>query len=326
MEYIHLTPIERESIMKLSIQGYGVRAIARKMDRSPSTISRELSRNAGTDNSYSAYEATRKYRDRRISCRPKLKLANAETQEYLLADLRDGWSPEQIVGRLELCGKQQPGVSVTTIYRGFKRGLLPKETKDCLRRKGKPYRRKDIVPDRRGRIKNAVSIEDRPKAVEGRKMIGHWEGDTVLGSPGTGGIVTLVERRSRYTLAKKIADKTAGVTTEAIVALFEDVPSSMLKTLTLDNGKEFAGHEEIAALTSASIYFAHPGHPGERGTNENTNGLIREYLPKGLDFREVTDNEVQQAAARLNNRPRKCLGFHTPSEVFFKRYSLLHLA
>ena len=326
MGYIHLTPIERESIMKLSAQGYGVRAIARKMGRCPSTISRELSRNAGTDKSYSAYEANRKYRDRRISCRPKLKLANAEIQEYLLAHLRDGWSPEQIVGRLELCDKKQPGVSVTTIYRGFKRGLLPQEMKTCLRRKGKPYRRKDIIPDRRGRIKNAVSIDDRPKTVEGRKRIGHWEGDTVLGCSGTGGIVTLVERRSRYILAKKIEDKTAYATTEAIVALFENVPSRMLKTLTLDNGKEFAGHEEIAALTDVSVYFAHPGHPGERGTNENTNGLIREYLPKGLDFREVMDDDVQLAVTRLNNRPRKCLGFRTPREVFFKRYSLLHLA
>lgn len=325
MRYNHLTPNERESIMKLSVQGCGVRAIARKMGRSPSTISRELSRNTGAKGSYSAYKATRKYRDRRISCRPKLKLANTETQECLLTHLREVWSPEQIVGRLELCGKQQPGVSVTTIYRGFKRGLLPKETKDCLRRKGKPYRRKDIVPDRRGRIKNAVSIEDRPEAVESRKRIGHWEGDTVLGSPGTGGIVTLVERRSRYTRAKKIEDKTAGVTTEAIVALFEDVPFSMLKTLTLDNGKEFAGYEEIAALTGANVYFAHPGYPGERGTNENTNGLIREYLPKGLDFRGITDDEVQQASARLNNRPRKCLGFRTPCEVFFKILPL-HLA
>ena len=118
---------------------------------------------------------------------------------------------------------------------------------------------------------------------------------------------------------------TAYVTTEAIVSLFEDVPSRMLKTLTLDNGKEFAEHEEIAALTSASVYFAHPGHPGERGTNENTNGLIREYLPKGLDFREITDDEVQLAVSRLNNRPRKCLGFRTPREVFFKIFPL-HLA
>lgn len=326
MRYKHLTPIERESIMKLSVQGYGVRVIARKMGRSPSTISRELSRNAGTDNSYSAYEANRKYRDRRISCRPKLKLANAKTQELLLVYLREGWSPEQIVGRLELCSKQKPGVSVTTIYRGFKRGLLPAETKDWLRRKGKPYRREDIITDMRGRIRNAVSIEDRPKTVEGRKRIGHWEGDTVLGSPGTGGIVTLVERRSRYLLARKIKSKTANATTEAIVSLFEDMPSYALKTLTLDNGKEFSGHEEIAALTGMSVYFAHPGHPGERGTNENMNGLIREYLPKGIDFRNILDDEVQQTVARLNDRPRKCLGFRTPREVFFKSYSLLHLA
>ena len=325
MEYKHLTPIERESIMKLSAQGYGTRAIARKMGRSPSTISRELSRNSGNGRSYSAYEADKRYQHRRVVCRPKLKLADIETQERLLAYLDEGWSPEQIVGHLKLEGEQELGISVTTIYRSFKRGLLPQRTKDCLRRKGKPYRKKGVVSDGRGRIKNAVSIEKRPKIVEKRKRIGDWEGDTVLGSPGTGGIVTLVERRSRYTLARKIEDKTACVTTEAIVSLFDNVPSRMLKTLTLDNGKEFAGHEEIAALTSASIYFAHPGHPGERGTNENTNGLIREYLPKGLNFREVMDDDVQLAVTRLNNRPRKCLGFRTPYEVFFKRYSLLHL-
>lgn len=325
MEYTHLTPIERESIMNLSVQGYGVRAIARKLGRNPSTISRELARNrAETGHSYSAYVAGEQYRKRRMRCRPKLKLANAETQERLLAYLDEGWSPEQIVGRIKLEGEQGIEVSVPTIYRSINRGLLPQGTKDCLRRKGRRYRRKNVILDGRGRIKNAVSIEKRPKTVEGRKRIGHWEGDTVLGNPGTGGIVTLVERRSRYTLAKKIEDKTACVTTEAIVSLFDDVPSRMLKTLTLDNGKEFAGHEEIAALTSASIYFAHPGHPGERGTNENTNGLIREYLPKGLDFREVMDDDVQLAVTRLNNRPRKCLDFRTPREVFFGN-SPLHL-
>ena len=129
-----------------------------------------------------------------------------------------------------------------------------------------------------------------------------------------------VERKSRCILARKIENKTAAVTTDAIVSLFEDMPSRVLKTLTLDNGKEFARHEEIAALTGADVYFAHPGHPGERGTNENTNGLIREYLPKGLDFREVLDDDVQDAVAKLNNRPRKCLGFRTPFEVFYKIY------
>ena len=327
MEYTHLTPIERERIMNLLAQGYGVRDIADRIGRSPSTISRELARNRDKAScSYSAYMADKQYRQRRTKCRPKLKLADIETQKHLLACLDEGWSPEQIVGRMKLDGKQELEVSVPTIYRAIDRGLLPHGTKKCLRRKGKRYRRKNATSDRRGEIKNAVSIEKRPKTVEGRKSIGHWEGDTVLGSPGTGGIVTLVERRSRYTLAKKIDNKTACVTTEAIVSLFEDVPSRMLKTLTLDNGKEFAGHEEIAALTDVSVYFAHPGHPGERGTNENTNGLIREYLPKGLDFREVMDDDVQMVVTRLNNRPRKCLGFRTPREVFFKRFPLLHLA
>ena len=325
MEYNHLTPNERESIMKLSAKGYGIRAIARETGRSPSTISRELSRNGGVTQSYSAYEAEKRYRKKRTRCRPRLKLASHEIQKHLLAYLGEGWSPEQIVGRLKLCEKKELGVSVTTVYRGFKRGLLPQIFKESLRRKGKPYRKKGAPLDGRGQIKNAVSIEERPKTVEGRKRRGHWEGDTVSGILGTGGIVTLVERKSRYLMAWKIDNKTADLTKEVIVSLFEDMPSRMIKTLTFDNGKEFAGHEEIAALIGAKVYFAHPGHPGERGTNENTNGLIREYLPKGVDFRKITNNEVQRVVERLNNRHRKCLGFRTPREVFYGNL-MLHLA
>lgn len=325
MEYNHLTPNERESIMKLSAKGYGIRAIARETGRSPSTISRELSRNGGVTQSYSAYEAEKRYRKKRTRCRPRLKLASHEIQKHLLAYLGEGWSPEQIVGRLKLCEKKELGVSVTTVYRGFKRGLLPQISKESLRRKGKPYRKKGAPLDGRGQIKNAVSIEERPKTVEGMIRRGHWEGDTVSGILGTGGIVTLVERKSRYLMAWKIDNKTADLTKEVIVSLFEDMPSRMIKTLTFDNGKEFAGHEEIAALIGAKVYFAHPGHPGERGTNENTNGLIREYLPKGVDFRKITNNEVQRVVERLNNRPRKCLGFRTPREVFYGNL-MLHLA
>ncbi len=325
MEYNHLTPNERESIMKLSAKGYGIRAIARETGRSPSTISRELSRNGGVTQSYSAYEAEKRYRKKRTRCRPRLKLASHEIQKHLLAYLGEGWSPEQIVGRLKLCEKKELGVSVTTFYRGFKRGLLPQISKESLRRKGKPYRKKGAPLDGRGQIKNAVSIEERPTTVEGRIRRGHWEGDTVSGILGTGGIVTLVERKSRYLMAWKIDNKTADLTKEVIVSLFEDMPSRMIKTLTFDNGKEFAGHEEIAALIGAKVYFAHPGHPGERGTNENTNGLIREYLPKGVDFRKITNNEVQRVVERLNNRPRKCLGFRTPREVFYGNL-MLHLA
>ena len=325
MEYNHLTPNERESIMKLSAKGYGIRAIARETGRSPSTISRELSRNGGVTQSYSAYEAEKRYRKKRTRCRPRLKLASHEIQKHLLAYLGEGWSPEQIVGRLKLCEKEELGVSVTTVYRGFKRGLLPQISKESLRSKGKPYRKKGAPLDGRGQIKNAVSIEERPTTVEGRKRRGHWEGDTVSGILGTGGIVTLVERKSRYLMAWKIDNKTADLTKEVIVSLFEDMPSRMIKTLTFDNGKEFAGHEEIAALIGAKVYFAHPGHPGERGTNENTNGLIREYLPKGVDFRKITNNEVQRVVERLNNRPRKCLGFRTPREVFYGNL-MLHLA
>ena len=320
MGHHHLTPSERESVMCLRHDGCGIREIARKLGRSPSTISRELARNEIHKGSYSAIKAQERYRQRRIRCRPKQKLTDEGTRSRLLHYLEEGWSPEQIVGRLKRTGGKELGVSVPTIYRAFTRGLLPREATACLRRKAKPYRKKMGPVNGRGHIRDAVSIESRPEGARRREEIGHWEGDTVLGRQGTGGIVTLVERKSRYSLMKKIENKTAEMTTGAIVSLFSGVAPEALKTLTLDNGKEFSGHKEISRMAGLPVYFAHPGCPGERGTNENTNGLVREYLPKGLDFGEVQDETVQSIEARLNSRPRKCLDFLTPAEVFFANW------
>lgn len=303
----HLTATERESILVLCTQGCGVRKIADTLNRSPSTISRELRRNL-VKGAYSAHEADKLYRLRRKRCRPAFKLADKELQSLLQARLEEGWSPEQIKGREAL------KVSVTTIYRAVKSGRLSFEARKHLRRKGKPYRSK-TRQDGRGRIKDTVSIERRPKEVEQRLCVGDWEIDTVLGKPGTGGLVTVVDRKTRLLLAAKIEDKTAAAVQAALIRLLKGVEC---RSLTTDNGKEFARHKEVSAALGVPVYFAHPHSPWERGTNENTNGLIREYLPKGIDFREVRNDDVLQIAERLNNRPRKCLGFRTPNEAFFQ--------
>ena len=239
-------------------------------------------------------------------------------------------------------------MSVNTIYRAVKSGRLSVEARRYLRRKGKPYRRK-TRQDGRGHIKDTVSIELRPREAEQRLDIGDWEVDTVLGKPGTGGLVTVVDRKTRLLLAAKIEDKTASAVQAALIRLLEGVEC---RSLTTDNGKEFARHKEISAALGVPVYFAHPHSPWERGTNEisrrpanevscaqapkkrgvlkrgilcrslsffiNMNGLIREYLPKGIDFREVRNDDVLRIVERLNNRPRKCLGFRTPNEAFFQ--------
>ena len=260
----HLTATERESILVLRTQGCGVRKIADTLNRSPSTISRELRRNL-VKGTYSAHEADKLYRLRRKRCRPAFKLEDKELQSLLQTRLEEGWSPEQIKGRESL------KVSVNTIYRAVKSGRLPFEARKHLRRKGKPYRSK-TRQDGRGHLKDTVSIERRPKEVEQRLCVGDWEIDTVLGKPGTGGLVTVVDRKTRLLLAAKIEDKTAAAVQAALIRLLKGVEC---RSLTTDNGKEFARHKEVSAALGVSVYFAHPHSPWERGTNENTNGLIR---------------------------------------------------
>ena len=303
----HLTTSERESILCFTVQGLGIRAIAKKLRRTPSTISRELSRNS-KKGAYSPFNAEKLYQDRRKACRPRQKLKDEQLISQIQDHLQEGWSPEQIIGREHL------SVSIPTIYRAFRSGLLPREAKKHLRRKGKPYRKRNRQ-DSRGHLKDTLSIDMRPKEVLERGRVGDWELDTVLGKSGSGGLVTVVDRMSRFLLAAKIEDKTANAVQMELGRLLHAMPC---RTLTADNGKEFAKHKEISKTLGALLYFAHPHSPWERGTNENTNGLIREYLPKGLDFRDVRNNDVLRVVERLNNRPRKCLGFRTPKEVFFQ--------
>ena len=235
----HLTATERESILCLRAQGYGIRKIAGTLGRSPSTVSRELRRNL-VKGAYSAHEADKLYCLPRKRCRPTFKLEDKELQALLQARLEEGWSPEQIKGRESL------EVSVNTIYRAVKSGRLSFEARKYLRRRGKTYKRK-TRQDGRGHIKDAVSIELRPKEVEQRLDIGNWEIDTVLGKPGTGGLVTVVDRKTRLLLAAKIEDKTATTVQAALIRLLKGVEC---RSLTTDNGKEFARHKEVSAALS----------------------------------------------------------------------------
>ncbi len=247
--------------------------------RSPSTISRELRRNP-VRGACSAHKADKLYRLRRKRCRQAFKLEDKALQSLLQARLEEGWSPEQIRGRESLV------VSVTTIYRAVQFGRLSFDARKHLRRR-----------DARQRLD-----------------IGDWEVDTILGKPGTGGLVTVVDRKARLLLAAKIEDRTAAAVQVALIRLLDGLEC---RSLTTDSGKEFARHREISAALGAPVYFAHPHSPWERGTNENTNGLIREYLPRGLDFRGVRNDDVLRIVERLNKRPGKCLGFRSPREAFF---------
>ena len=310
MNYTQLTQYERYQIYALKKMGHCQSEIARCLGAHKSTISRELGRNRG-QRGYRPKQAQRKAMQRRMQ-KVQSRIA-AGTWALVEEKLRLDWSPEQISGWLK---KNQAGqVSHASIYQyvyADKRagGDLHKHLR-CQKKRRKRYGSND----RRGKIPNRTSIESRPEIVEQRCRIGDWEGDTIIGKDGRQAIVTLVERRSRYTLMEKIEHRTAAATEAAIVRMLQPFILYIL-TLTFDNGKEFANHEEIAQQLLVDIFFAHPYASWERGTNENTNGLIRQYFPKGSEFSSITKEQIVFVMERLNDRPRKCLDFRTPHMVF----------
>ena len=314
--YTHLTIGEREEIMVLRRQGLGVRAIARALGRSPSTVSRELARNS-CKRFYRASTAQARYEGRRASCVRPRRLSDPGLAALVQARILAGWSPEQVSGRLRL----EAGVVVgtATIYRAIRaRELDPPELAGTrrglagrLRHKGRRRRRKGEV-ERRGKIRVPASIAERPAEAGARSRLGDWEADTVAGRAGGPCLVTLVDRRSRYLVGGLAPSKTAAAVAGVEAAALAGHPAL---TVTPDRGKEFALWAPVTEATGADFYYALPRHPWQRGTNENTNGLVREYLPKGCDLSKVTEEEVQEVYHRLNTRPRKCLGYRTPWEV-----------
>lgn len=326
--YKHITPEEREKILLLSSQNYSITSIADSLGRNKSTISRELSRNS-RHGTYSAVLAQTAYIERRKKCRPGKKLDNPVIYEIVREKFLDHqWSPEEISGRLRL-ENADFSISYSTIYRGIYAGMFdsPQERRShgCrgairkLRHRGKTRHTKDHT-EKRGKIVVSNELKDRPKEADDRSRIGDWEGDTVLGKRSGPCLVTLADRKSRFLLCRKAAAKASECVRDVVIYCLKGQP---LFTITPDRGKEFSKHAEITSILGVQFYFPQPHQPWQRGTNENTNGLLREYFPKGTDFSKLSDEYIQSKVDELNKRPRKCLGYLTPHEVYYSM--LLHL-
>lgn len=311
----HLTLEERDRIAQLRHQGADQKEIAAALERDPATISRELRRNH-TGGDYLAAQADRNAQRRR-SERPLVrKLEDPDLNEAVRRGLASTWAPQQIAGRLQ---QQHPDdtdrhVSAQTIYTWIAQDPQRKHWESLLRRRGKrPYRRKNPTKPGCG-----APIDQRPEVVEQRLRLGDFEGDTVLGPPGTGGLATLVDRKSRYTIVVKIQSKQADHVHEKLKQRLKELDVERRRSITFDNGTEFARCHRLEKHLGMQLYFADPGCPYQRGTNENTNGLIRQYFPKGTDFQDISHVEVRRVENLLNDRPRACLGYRTPREVFFE--------
>jgi transposase, IS30 family len=320
-----LTVADRVAIDLRRKAGWGVRAIARELGRSPSVISTEIARGRDPDGAYAAEPAQAAAVVRRNRSGRRAKLA---PEGLLFAEvtklLRLQWSPEQIAGRrqrMEEGAEVSSGLPVSheAIYQAIyavPRGELRRELLAGLRQ-GKPHRgRRPKDGERRGRICDMTSIRERPAEVEGRLVPGHWEGDLIKGAGNRSSVGTLVERTSRKVILITLADAKAETARDGFAAGLLAIPAPLRLTLTDDQGKEMARHKELSALTGLQVYFADPHAPWQRGSNENTNGLLRQYLPKGSDLSVFAQAELDAIAARLNGRPRKTLGFATPDEVF----------
>jgi IS30 family transposase len=290
--------------------------IARRLGRHPSTISRELRRNRSR-NGYWAASAQAKA-DVRRSNRPwTCKMDRPEVRRYVQQRLRQRWSPDEIAGRSRDDFPHDPRrrVSRQTIYTWIQVHPAAAYWRRYLLRLGRVRRR----GENRGRLPGCVSIEGRPAVVDRRARYGDWEGDTIVGRGHHSGAVTLVDRKSGYLLLGKVRNRQAAIVREAMVRLLGPLPLRLRKTLTLDNGKEFAEHEQLAAATALHVYFAKPYCAWQRGTNENTNGLLRQFFPKGSDMTRVPVKQFEKAQHLLNNRPRKRLGYRTPLEALRSR-------
>ena len=317
LSYTHFTRTERIKLGELKKKGKSIREIARELGRSPSSVSRELRRNQNKNGSYHYWRATILYILRRRKCHPASRLSDGtEIRGYVETGLSRFWSPETIAA----CWNEEhpeDRLSYSTIYRWLARGMLKGfSRKTHLRRRGKRIQTRNanyntIHPDR--------LIEDWPDKIRTRSRIGDWEGDTVYGGVGKGFLVTMVDRRSRFLAAERVLTRSPLETSDAMYRAVAGLP---VKSISLDNGSEFSLFRQIEEHFQAPVYFAKPHAPWQRGTNENTNGLLRFFYPKGFDFRALSDEELRQAVDLLNHRPRKCLGWKTPAQVFLEGVAL----
>ena len=325
MKYQHLTIEEREKIQELLWQKVSVREIAKSVGRSPSSVSREITRNIPLHRSYRPRLANERALKKRKCRGRKLRLKNGFIRRYVFSQLKAGLSPEQISGRLHHDHSDQ-SISPEAIYQYIYshvyregRGTIKpgyRDLRSYLKRRHKRRALQGMRQAQRIFRPKGPCIDDRPKEVLARKVIGHWEGDSVISRKSKVALNTLVERKTGLVFITKIPDTTAMKTKEAVVKRLKFLPAEIRKTLTTDNGSENAEYAKIEKELQINCFFAHPYHSWERGTNENTNGLIRWYFPKGTDFATIPDETIRAVEIALNSRPRKRLGWLSPLEVF----------
>jgi IS30 family transposase len=316
--YKQLTQSEREYIASLLSEGCSLGNIAKAIGRNKSTISRELARNSPPERRrYTPCRAHARACERKTEANTHERLKNDFIRQYVKDGLEKGWSPEQISGRIQI---DHPGTFINheAIYQYIYHPRNPNrlEMINLLRRAHKKRKNKGIGrKERKTKIPNRIPIDARPKSVENRRRYGHWEGDSLISRKSKAALNTLTERKSRLVLISKLPRKGAAETNTAIIKRLKTLPAHGRQTLTLDNGTENAKHEQLSATLGIKCYFAHPYASWERGTNENINGLIRWYLPKGTNFSKITPEHIALIEYLLNSRPRKCLGYKTPLEV-----------
>ncbi len=316
-----LSLAEREDVSRGLVAGRSFAAIAGQLGRAPSTISREVGRNGGRDDyratrsDQAAWERALRPKPCKLACHPALR-------RTVSAKLCRKWSPEQIAGWLKrsFLDQEQHRVSHETIYKSLyiqARGVLKKELLDHVRarRAIRRSRHASLKGDGLGQIKDAVSIRERPPCVEDRAVPGHWEGDLIAGARGSH-VVTLVERQSRYVILAKVANRQTATVVSALIGQARKLPGDLCRSLTWDRGKELADHRRFTLATDVEVYFCDPQSPWQRGTNENTSRLLRQYLPKGVDLSTFSQAQLGAIARQLNERPRKTLMYQTPAEMF----------
>jgi IS30 family transposase len=321
--YTRLQFIEREEISRQLAYGNNIRSIALILNRSPSTISREINLNAVHRKYYRAVFGQQRANCIRRKKRRKRKLdQNHQLRKIVYKYILKKWSPQQIANRLKFMYPNDMNMQVSheTIYSYLyvlPRGELKKKLIQALRKRHKARRKKKPKGQSKlGAIQNYLSIEERPKEIADRIVPGHWEGDMLIGKQNMTAIGTLVERTTRMTFLVKLKDLDANTVRKSFEKEFCQLPKGLKKTLTYDQGSEMSEHRLFTKNTDITVYFAHPRSPWERGTNENTNGLLRQYFPKGTDFSKISKSKLKKVQDEFNDRPRKALGWYTPHEKF----------
>ena len=328
--YIHLTTQDRAVVMTMRDDQCSIRCIAKRLCRSPSTISRELLRSGGGE-VYDAGQAHQQSEARRVAPR-RIPKMHPESTLFLVVQLclRLRWSPQQIAAILKAMWPDGSSKTVSheTIYNALylhPRGELKREMIACLRHHNQVRKPRSRGVDRRGLIKDMQSIHIRPPEVQDRIIPGHWEGDLIKGAGNRSSVGTLVERTTRFVVLAKIDDAGTVSVVDSFAAVLNRQPAAMRKTMTYDQGREMHGHKILTERTGVQIYFADPHSPWQRGSNENTNGLLRQYMPKGSDLSVYSQDELDEIALSLNTRPRQTLGFQTPLAVYTEHINRLQL-